>query len=64
MGRHHPVLDVATSNTNLHYGVATISRLLKIIGLFAKEPCERDDILTNRLMILWSLLIVAIPCPI
>jgi len=24
--------------------VATISRLLKIIGLFAKEPYKRDDI--------------------
>ena len=29
------------------YGVATISRLLKIIGLFAKEPYKRDDILQN-----------------
>jgi len=43
------------------YGVATISRLLKILGLFAKEPCKRDDILQKRPIILRSLLIVATP---
>jgi len=42
------------------YGVATISRLLKFIGLLlAKEPYKRDDILQKRPMILRSLLIVA-----
>ena len=39
------------------YGVATISRLLKIIGLF----CKRDDTLQKRPIILRSLLIVATP---
>ena len=44
------------------YGVATISRLLKIIGLFfAKEPYKRDYILQKRPRILRSLLIVATP---
>jgi len=43
------------------YGVATISRLLKIVGLFAKEPYKRDNILQKRPMILRSLLFVAIP---
>ena len=42
-------------------GVATIRRLLEIIGLFAKEPYKRDDILQKRPMILRSLLIVATP---
>ena len=44
-----------------HYGVASTSRLLKIIGLFAKEPYKRDDILQKRRIILRSLLIVATP---
>jgi len=35
--------------------VTTISRLLKIIGLFAKEPCKRDYILQKRPVILRSL---------
>ena len=43
------------------YGVATISRLLKITGLFTKEPYKRDDILQKRHLILRSLLIVATP---
>jgi len=43
------------------YGVATISRLLKIIGSFAKEPYKTDDILQKRPIILRSLLIVATP---
>jgi len=30
------------------YGVATIRRLLKMVGLFLKEPYERDDILQKR----------------
>jgi len=42
-------------------GVATISRLLKIIGLFAKEPYKRDNVLQKRPIILRSLLIVATP---
>jgi len=45
----------------IFYGVATISRLIKIIGFFAKEPYKRDDILQKRHMILRSLPIVAIP---
>jgi len=44
-----------------YYGVATISRSLKITGLFCKEPCKRDDFLQKRRIILWSLLIVATP---
>ena len=41
------------------YGVATISRHLKIIGLFcAKEPYKRDYILQKRPIILRSLLII------
>ena len=43
------------------YGVATISRLVKIIVSFAKEPYKRDDILQKRPIILRSLLIVATP---
>jgi len=43
------------------YGVATISRLLKIIGLIAKEPYKRDYILQERPLFLRSLLIVATP---
>jgi len=44
------------------YGVATMSRLLKIIGLFCKEPYKRDHILQKRPVILRSLLTKAIPC--
>jgi len=40
------------------YGVPTISRLLTIIGPFAKEPCKTDDILQKRPVILRSLLMV------
>jgi len=43
-----------------HYGVAMISRLLKILHVsFAKEPYERDYILHKRHIIIRSLLIVA-----
>jgi len=42
-------------------GVATISRLLKIMISFAKEPYKRDYILQKRPIILRSLLIVATP---
>ena len=45
----------------IHYGVATISRILKIIGSFAIEPCKRDDILQKRPIMLRSLLTVAAP---
>jgi hypothetical protein len=42
--------------------VATISRLLKIIGLFcAKEPYKRDNFLQKRPIFLRSLLTVATP---
>jgi len=47
-----------THDTNT-YGVATISRLLKTMGFFAKEPYKRDYILQKRPVILRSLLIVA-----
>jgi len=43
------------------YGVATISRLLKIIGLFCKVTYKRDDTLQKRLIIWRSLSIVATP---
>jgi len=43
------------------YGVATISRLHKMIDLFAKEPYKRDYILQKRPVILRSLRIVATP---
>ena len=41
------------------YGVATISRLLKIQVSFAKEPYQRDYILQKRPIVLRSLLIIA-----
>jgi len=43
------------------YGVATISRLLRSIGLFAKEPYKRDCILQKRRIILRSLPVQAAP---
>ena len=43
------------------YGVATISRLLKIKVFFAKEPYKRDYILQKRPIILRSLIIVTTP---
>jgi len=43
---------------NVQYGVATISKLFKIIVLFCKkEPYKRDDILQKRHIIVRSLLI-------
>jgi len=45
------------------YGVATISRLLQIIGLFYKTAYKRDDILQKRPVILRSLIIEATPYP-
>jgi len=47
--------------TRTGYGVATISRLLEIISLFAKEPYKRDYILQKRPVDLISLPIVATP---
>jgi len=43
------------------YGVATLSRIDKIVGLFAKETYKRDDILQKRPIILSILLTVATP---
>jgi len=43
------------------YGVALVSRLLKITGLFAKKTYKRDYILQKRPMILSILLTVATP---
>jgi len=47
--------------SKIRYAAAPISRLLKIIGLFANEPYKRDYILEKRPIILRSLLIVATP---
>ena len=61
----HPIVKILQimSNTSVDsFGVATISRLLKMIEVsFAKEPYRRDDILQKRPIILRSLLIVATP---
>jgi len=43
------------------YGVALVSRIDKIIGLFCKETYKRDDILQKRPIILSILLTVATP---
>ena len=43
------------------YGVATISRMLKNIGLFAKELYKRDLYSAKRPVFLSILLIVATP---
>ena len=48
-------------SSSAKYGVATISRLLKITVSFAKEPYKRDDILQKRPIISRSLLIEATP---
>jgi len=47
----------------LIYGMATISRLLKIEVFFAKEPYKTGDILQKRRILLRSLLIVATSYP-
>jgi len=46
---------------DIPYGVATISRLLKIIGLFAEYSLFYRALLQERPMILRSLLIEATP---
>ena len=43
----HTHTRINTVFTVFYYGVASISRLLKSICLFAKEPYKRDDILQN-----------------
>jgi len=43
------------------YGVATISRLLEIIGFFCKRALQRDDILGKRPIIVRSVIIVGTP---
>jgi len=43
------------------YGVASVSRLDKILGLFCEEPYKTDDILPKRPIILSILLTVATP---
>jgi len=43
------------------YGVASISRIDKSIGVFCKEPYKRDYILQKRPVILSILLTVATP---
>jgi len=52
---------IRVSHVAFTYGVAMISRLLKIIGVFCKKAYIRDDILQKRPEILRSLLIVATP---
>ena len=52
---------VIASIRNRGYGEATISRLLKSTGSFAKELYKRDDILQKRPIILRHLLMVATP---
>ena len=52
-------LESQLNNRYTTHGVATISRLLKIIGLFCKRAHRRDYILQKRPIILRSLLIVA-----
>ena len=47
--------------THCMYGVATVSRLLKIISLFSKYRLFYRALLQKRPMILRSLLIVATP---
>jgi len=34
---------------SMHYGVASVSRIDKIVGLFAKEPYKKDNVLQKRL---------------
>ena len=49
-------------SSGLHtYGVASVSRIDKIVGFFAKEAYKSDDILQKRLVILSILLTVATP---
>jgi len=52
---------LVSSMIEIVHGVATISRLLKLIVFFAKEPYKRDYILQNRPILLRNLLIVATP---
>jgi len=59
--RISPSGGVGARRKKIGYGVATISRLLKIIGLFCKNPYKRDYILQKRSIILRRLLIVATP---
>jgi len=55
-------MTLERAQSAFRYGVATISRLLKLQVSFAKEPYKRDDILQKRPIIFRSLLIVATPC--
>ena len=52
---------IHTCDATCAYGVATMSRLLTMIGLFCKRPYKRDYILQKKPIILRSLLIVATP---
>jgi len=63
---HLRTLNHRLTRLRSRYGVATISRLLKIIGLFCKralvkEPYKRDDNLHKRPIVSRSLLILATP---
>jgi len=58
---HTGTIAIQRATIVQYYGVAMISSLLKIIGLFCKRSVERDDILQKKPQILRCLLIVATP---
>ena len=57
----HRVTHLFWDHDSFSYGVATMSRLRKIIGLFCQRAHKRDYVLQKRPIILGSLLIVATP---
>jgi len=59
MGHDSVTSDMALGNRV--YGVALVSRIEKIIGLFCKNPYKREDILQKRPIILSILLTIATP---
>ena len=60
-GRERDFYKSSTLRGLLLYGVASVSRIDKITGLFCKEPYERDNILQKRHIIFSILLTVATP---
>jgi len=60
---HTQSLYVIPATRSIHYcyGVATISRLPKNIGLFCKRALYKDDIVQKRPVVLRSLLIINTP---
>ena len=61
MSHMNESFHVTHMNESSLYGVASISRLLKITVSFAKEPYKIDYILQKRPIILKSLQIEATP---